>query len=84
MGDKVTLVFNPHTNQAVRIETAFGDNLGAAVLLDLDANLHRARQRPHTAPASPEKQKKYAIESVHKEYIQACQLPIFSSSGENE
>jgi putative transposase len=84
VGDKVTLVFNPHTNQAIRIETAFGDHLGPVVLLDLDANLHRKRQRSHAAPASPEKQKEYAIESVHEEYTQSCQLPITSSNEENE
>lgn len=84
VGDKVTLVFNPHTNQAIRIETVFGDNLGPVVLLDLDANLHRERQRPHAAPASPEKQKEYAIESVHDEYTKACQLPLTGPNKENE
>lgn len=84
VGDKVTLVFNPQTNQPVRIETAFGDNLGPAVLLDLDANLNRQRQRPHAAPGTPKKQKEYAIESVHEVYTQACQLPITGSNEGNE
>jgi len=84
VGDKVTLVFNPHTQQAVRVETAFGDNLGPAVLLDLDANLHRDRQRPHAAYTSPKKQKEYAVEAIHDEYNQACQLPSTGSNQENE
>lgn len=84
VGDKVTLVFNPHTNQAIRIETAFGDNLGPVVLLDLNSNLHRKRQRPYVAPASPKEQKEYAIESIHSEYTQLCRLPITGTKEENE
>lgn len=79
VGETVTLVFDPHSNKAIRIETAFGDNLGAAVPLDLDANLYRARQRPHAPPASPGKQKEYAIEAVHHDYEQLCQLPDAST-----
>ena len=75
VGEKVTVIFDPHTNQVIRIETVFGDNLGPAVLLDLDANLHRARQRPHAAPASSAIQKEYAVESVHQDYEQLCKLP---------
>lgn len=75
VGETVTLVFDPHLNKAIRIETAFGDNLGAAVPLDLEANLHRARQRPHAPLTSPALQKEYAIESVHSDYEQLCHLP---------
>ena len=83
VGEKVTLVFDPHTSQAIRVETAFGDDLGAAIRLDLDANLHRARQRPHAACASAPIQQEYAIESVHHDYAQHCQLPT-RSTGEGD
>ena len=71
VGEKVTLVFNPHTNQAIRVETAFGDNLGAAVLLDLHANLNRRRQRPHAAPTSHTKQTTYDVELAFEDYIES-------------
>jgi putative transposase len=74
VGEKVTVIFDPHTSQVIRVETAFGDNLGPAVLLNLDANLNRARQRPHAALANTAIQREYAIESVHYEYKQQCQL----------
>ena len=69
--EKITLVFNPHTAQAIRVETAFGDNLGAAVLLDLDANLHRKRQRPHAAPSLQGIQHEHHVESVFEDYVES-------------
>ncbi len=74
VGDKVTLVFDPHSQKAIRVETAFGDNLGPAVLLNVEGNLHRERQRPHAAYTSHQKQKEYAIETIYDEHMQACQL----------
>ncbi len=71
VGEKVTLVFNPHTNIAVRVETAFGDNLGAAVLLDLDANLNRKRQRPHAAPSPEGIQREHNVELVFEDYVES-------------
>lgn len=71
VGEKVTLVFNPHTNQAIRVETAFGDDLGAAVLLDLNANLNRRRQRPHAAPTSQVKQSTHDVELAFEDYIES-------------
>ncbi len=70
VGEKVTLVFNPHTALAIRVETAFGDNLGAAVLLDLDANLHRKRQRPHAAPSQQGPQQEHNVETVFEDYVE--------------
>jgi hypothetical protein len=64
----VTLVFNPHTGQAIRVETAFGDDLGAAVQLDLEANLNRKRQRPHAAPAQAP-QREHNVEVVYEDYV---------------
>ncbi len=71
VGEKITLIFNPHTAQAIRVETAFGDNLGAAVLLDLDANLHRARQRPHAPSSSQGIQREHHVESVFEDYAES-------------
>lgn len=79
VGEKVTVVFNPQTSQAIRVESAFGDNLGPAVLLNLQANYHRRRQRPHAAPTSSKKQQVYAIESVHRDTIRHYQLPLAGS-----
>jgi transposase InsO family protein len=72
VGDKVTLVFDPHTNKAIRIETELGKYLGAVTLLDLDANLNRSRQRPHSACVETTKQKEYAVETIHKNYENLC------------
>ena len=71
VGEKVTLVFNPHTNFAIRVETAFGDNLGPAVLLNLDANLHRKRQRPHATPAPQGVQYEHNVELVFEDYVKS-------------
>jgi putative transposase len=68
VGETVTLVFNPHTAQAIRVETAFGDDLGAAVRLDLEANLNRTRQRPHTAPAQ-KRQCEHHVEMAYEDYV---------------
>lgn len=82
VGETVTLVFNPHTEQPIRIETAFGDNLGAVVLLDSKANLHRKRQRPHAASPRSKKQENYAIELVYHDTMKYCQLPVGLTKGE--
>jgi transposase InsO family protein len=68
VGDTVTLVFNPHTTQAIRVETAFGDDLGPVVPLDLEANLNRARLRPHAAPA-PTRQSEHHVEMAYEDYV---------------
>jgi hypothetical protein len=46
--------------------------LGAVTLLDLDANLNRSRQRPHSACVETTKQKEYAVETIHKNYENLC------------
>lgn len=43
---KVILVINPHAKKALRVESVFGNDLGAVVLLDPISNLHRKRYRP--------------------------------------
>jgi putative transposase len=78
--EKVTLVVDPHTKTALRIETAFGDNLGPAVRLDLKSNLHRKRQRPHHAPSKVIKQGENAVDLAHSEYKQLCSISKPSSN----
>lgn len=76
VGEKVTLIFDPHTHQAQRIETAFGDDLGAVVPLDAHANLNRKRQRPHHTPALAQKQQENAVEMAYREYSHLCSIPL--------
>lgn len=45
-GKQVRLVVDPHTQQAVSVEDEKGEYLGAAVLEDKRANLHRERHKP--------------------------------------
>jgi putative transposase len=73
VGEMITLVVNPHTQMAIRAETAFGDNLGAVTPLDKSANLNRQRQRPH-AGYQPVIQVEHAVESNYQEYIDRLAL----------
>ena len=75
VGDKVTLVFDPHTNKTIRIETDLGEYLGTVTPLDLDANLNRSRQRPHAACAKTKIQQEYAIENSYKDYEKQSHIP---------
>jgi putative transposase len=78
-GEKVTLVVNPHTKTALRIESSFGDDLGPATLLNLKSNLHRKRQRPHSAPAKTIKQGENAVDLAHQHYTALCNISHPSS-----
>lgn len=71
-GEKVILVVNPHTKTTIRIESSFGDDLGPATRLDFKSNLHRKRQRPHSAPENAIKQGENAVDLAHREYNQLC------------
>ena len=75
VGETVTLLFNPQTQQAIRIETVFGDNLGPVVLSSPENNLQRKRQRPHAAPQSGLKQEQHAVDLVYEEYVQLLNRP---------
>ena len=81
-GEKVTLIVDPHTQTAIRVESEFGDDLGPATRLDVKRNLHRKRQRPHHAPANPIKQGENAVDLAHRQYQQLCHIPQPSSSEE--
>jgi len=80
--EKVTLVFDPHAMKALRIESAFGDDLGAVVSLDAHANLTRKRQRPHHTPPPARRQGDSAVEMALQEYRRTCSLPVLSAEKE--
>lgn len=79
-GEKVTLVVDPHTKTAIRIESEFGDDLGPAVRLNLKSNLNRKRQRPHCAPPNAIKQGENAVDIAHREYSQLCNISNSASN----
>lgn len=76
VGEKVELVVDPHTQIALRVESAFGDNLGAATPLDKNANLNRQRQRPHHTGEPVKKQGENAVELALREYSSLCGIPL--------
>lgn len=76
VGEKVTLVVNPHTQTILRIESAFGDNLGQAHPIDRIKNTHRKRQRPHCEERPTPQRRESMVETVHQDYINRCALPV--------
>lgn len=68
VGEKVTLVVDPHTQIALRVESELGDDLGAVILLDTHANLNRKRQRPHHSSTKKQKQTENAVDLAFREY----------------
>lgn len=80
--EKVTLVFDPHAMKPLRIESVFGDDLGAVVPLDAHANLSRKRQRPHHTPVPVSRQGDSVVEMALQEYRRTCSLPVPSADKE--
>jgi putative transposase len=80
-GQKVILVFDPHLQKPVRIETFLGTVLGAVTPLDKQANLYRERQRPLavTQPATP-KACVNRVELAHQEFIKRYSLNTHQTS----
>ena len=76
VGEKITLVVDPHTQTILRIENSIGDNLGQAHPIDRIANMHRKRQRPHHEETNTIQPSESMVEMVHQEYINRCALPI--------
>lgn len=76
VGEKVTLVVDPHTQKILRIESAFGDNLGQASPIDRIKNTHRRRQQPHHEERAITKLTESMVETVHQNYINRYSLPI--------
>lgn len=75
IGEKVTLVVNPHTQTILRVENQFGDNFGQANLIDRIKNTHRKRQRPHNKESTL-KARESMVEAVHQDYIDRYALLI--------
>jgi transposase InsO family protein len=76
VGEKVTLVVDPHTQTILRIESAFGDDLGQATPIDRIQNTHRKRQQPHQEEQHTMPSKESMVEIVHQDYSDRCALPI--------
>ena len=74
-GEHVILVLDPHINTPLRVESLFGDSLGAATPLDKDYNLHRKRQRP-TRTIRPLNKKQNMVELAYEEYQALCGIPL--------
>lgn len=74
VGEKVTLVVDPHTQTILRIENSIGDDLGKAHPIDRITNMHRKRQRPHHEEAKIIQPSESMVEMVHQEYISRCAL----------
>lgn len=68
--EKIILVVNPHTKTALRIESLAGENLGAVTPLNVNNNLHRKRQRPHSESISLLKKGENAVALAHRQYTQ--------------
>jgi hypothetical protein len=72
-GKTIKVVMDPHTEQALRIESDTGNDLGLITLLDPAANLHRHRQRPEIKTRPTEAIRTFhAVESAYENYTQEC------------
>lgn len=83
VGQKVTLVINPHTQTILRVESAFGDNLGQAHRIDRIKNAHRKRQRPHHQENTNEP-KEFMVEMIHQSYQRDYALPTIPDNKTNQ
>lgn len=79
VGEKVTIVVNPHIHTILRIESAFGDNLGPAHPIDRLKNTHRKRQRPHHQD-NTSVPKNSMVEMIHQSYQRDCALPEITNA----
>jgi transposase InsO family protein len=66
---KIILVIDPHTSKALRIESTEGEILGAVVLLDKTANLHRNRTRPISSQDTNAKSGDNMVELAYQEQV---------------
>jgi len=76
VGEKVTLVVDPHTQTVLRVENVFGDDFGQAHPIDRIKNTHRKRQRPHHEETNTIQPSESMVEMVHQEYVDRCALPM--------
>lgn len=84
IGEKVKLVFDPHTQIPAYIESLFGDPLGPVTPLDLNANLNRKRSRPHNAPELKLKQMENLVELARQEYSYLCGIPTLVKTPQSQ
>lgn len=78
VGQNVTLIVDPHTQSILRVESAFGDDLGKAHPIDRIKNTHRKRQQPHHQETfTPPKES--MVEIIHDSYQADYALPIVSN-----
>ncbi len=82
VGEKIKLVVDPQTQAAIKVESNLGDNLGPVTPLDVNANLNRKRQRPHTSK-SADNSKLSFVEMVHDDYKELCKRPAFKFHSED-
>ena len=75
VGEKVTLVIDPHAQTILRVETASGENLGSAHPIDRIQNTHRNRQRAHQEETKTTKPNESMVEDVYHGYTTRCALP---------
>lgn len=75
VGEKVTLVIDPHRQVILRVENSFGDDMGKASLIDRIQNTHRKRQRPHHEENNTQPSESM-VELVHQDYNNRCALPM--------
>ena len=70
VGKTVTLVVDAHAGRVVSVESAAGEDLGRATLLDREANAHRKRHQPGAAATAVEAtaDPTSLVEIAHKKY----------------
>lgn len=75
-GKTIILVIDPHVNEAIRVESEEGNNLGPVALLDSIANINRNRQRPEVEKKSDYHKRKFdAVEIAFDDYNRTCGIP---------
>ena len=69
-GKTLHLVVDPHTQQAISLEDNAGNRLGCVVPLDVVANSHRRRHKPHAQADSPRTQTQgpNLVEMAYRQY----------------
>lgn len=81
---KIKLVVDPHAKKAIRVESVFGDDLGAVVPLDKIANLHRRRHRPSQPTETRLKQTEDMVELAFQERQKSFEIPLSKSSDKTQ
>lgn len=80
VGQTIILVFDPHANTALYVESDKGERLGAVTLLDKDANFYRSRQRPEITDKTKDPHLLDATECSFDAYKRELQLSTVTST----